>query len=415
MQEILEPLEKAIILGGTSLTKKAIGLSAKKAQLLFNELCQKQLLKESAKNKYDVTSKGLEFWKKEVGHSRYEKIKEQVWEDFFQILKKKEGKKLNATESRNILPIWRKEAEETKLIKKKTTNTFLLEPKGEKFLFERLPIDKQAVIKQEKLEEEFDSIEKQQKTFFTQLNSLKKMATDNLPQSAEITKLNTEVASHLEKQVQKFKETFVDTMKEIRSTALFSMISETLQKEVQEANLKAIEQAEEYYQRTAEKIEETKQEFTQSCQALEENLSNCKETSLSKQNEILADIQSLQKKLKTENVQEQRNANHFDENSLFELLKKSYQSYCKKNPAYAGSMPIPNLFDELIKESKNLSLKDFHKMLIKWKKEQKLSLRVCNSPRLEPRSKEGIKSEYGILFYVRVKGFVGEEYGSARY
>lgn len=67
----------------------------------------------------------------------------------------------------------------------------------------------------------------------------------------------------------------------------------------------------------------------------------------------------------------------------------------------SGVLPtLPELFDDLNKEGSRVSLSDYHRALREWMADGRLKLSVCNDRSCESRSKEGLQSDKGLLFYV---------------
>lgn len=88
------------------------------------------------------------------------------------------------------------------------------------------------------------------------------------------------------------------------------------------------------------------------------------------------------------------------EEKYFQLLQDCHRQYCQEHSGCGDSAPIPELYDAMKERGYKVAIKLFHQLLLKWAEEERISLRVCDIPILEPRASEGINSAHGLLLYV---------------
>ena len=91
------------------------------------------------------------------------------------------------------------------------------------------------------------------------------------------------------------------------------------------------------------------------------------------------------------------------ESAVWKGVQEAYSKLQRENIRTGGIVKIPELADEVAREVGDVSPDELHKMLQSWQKEGKLTLQLCNDPRLEPRASEGIQSPRGVLMYVYMR------------
>lgn len=87
---------------------------------------------------------------------------------------------------------------------------------------------------------------------------------------------------------------------------------------------------------------------------------------------------------------------------VFQSFMDTYQELCRQNPYLAGSIPIPEMYDILKSNQVFYHLNEFHKYLLELLENGVITLQICNSPSFETRANEGIQSEQGLLFYIKM-------------
>lgn len=73
------------------------------------------------------------------------------------------------------------------------------------------------------------------------------------------------------------------------------------------------------------------------------------------------------------------------------------------NLRIGGIVKVPDLTDAVLGAVSPLTAPAFHGMLQQWQREDRLTLQLCNDPRLEPRAAEGIHTDCGLRYYVQLR------------
>jgi hypothetical protein len=88
---------------------------------------------------------------------------------------------------------------------------------------------------------------------------------------------------------------------------------------------------------------------------------------------------------------------------VWDATHRAYDHLRRETIRIGGIVKVPELTDAVQKAVPGLTPAAFHDLLQKWQQEDRLTLQLCNDPRLEPRAAEGIQSPRGLLFYVQMR------------
>lgn len=91
-----------------------------------------------------------------------------------------------------------------------------------------------------------------------------------------------------------------------------------------------------------------------------------------------------------------------DEPAAWQATQEAVERLRQASRHLGGTVKIPDLADAVTRAVPGLTVEDFHRMLRQWHEEGRLLLKLCNDPRLEPRAREGIRSDRGLLHYVQL-------------
>ena len=91
------------------------------------------------------------------------------------------------------------------------------------------------------------------------------------------------------------------------------------------------------------------------------------------------------------------------EAAMWEATRREGEALRQQTLTIGGIVKVPELTDAVRGQVPGLTAVDFHGLLERWQQEDRLTLQLCNDPRLEPRASEGIQSPRGLLFYVRLR------------
>jgi hypothetical protein len=87
----------------------------------------------------------------------------------------------------------------------------------------------------------------------------------------------------------------------------------------------------------------------------------------------------------------------------WETTRQAIEDLRRQALRTGGIVKVPELIDAVLSRLPGLEIDQLRRWLLRWQDEDRLVLQVCNDPRLEPRSAEGIASPLGLLFYVQVR------------
>lgn len=87
------------------------------------------------------------------------------------------------------------------------------------------------------------------------------------------------------------------------------------------------------------------------------------------------------------------------EADTFEATKQAWSELTKE-----GNVNIPELYDAVAEQIPGLTLPEFHKMLLQWKKDDLITLQLNGHRDAFPRSNEGIEGQKGLYFFVQLRG-----------
>jgi hypothetical protein len=78
--------------------------------------------------------------------------------------------------------------------------------------------------------------------------------------------------------------------------------------------------------------------------------------------------------------------------SVWPVARAAHEWLRQENLRIGGVVKVPELTDTVLRSAAGLTATAFHDMLRGWQQEGRLTLQLCNDPRLEPRASEGIQS-----------------------
>lgn len=412
--DVLKALEQGIRAGGTDLPRKKLGLANdRQGAALLRDLCDKGYMADTGKGKFSLTENGLTFWQKKCGPGRYQNTRDQVIQNFLEILQKKSGKKLPARQLRYFLPQWLQDAERLKLCEKTGPGSYRLLPDGEEFLLSRLPAAKRLEIKRSRYQKKVDVVRQLRAELTGQLTALHNDVVREFyqlqQQESQLQAINAQFGRHLEVCDSAYGES-------IRALA---------------DALSLVDAARIFREQVIKDGEEAKAQMESSCREIGERLRALEIMVLKKlgdieQNLAKVDVEDLvQERLRLASmsgqlaeIPEQRlvpvplgsppdfdqiKLEGMDDEEIFCVAGEIHRQYCHIHPETGGTMPIPELFEGLKKRRSVVELKVLHDFLIQWMHQGRISLWVCSTPGLEPRADMGIPSERGLLFYVRMR------------
>ncbi len=247
---------------------------------------------------------------------------------------------------------------------------YVLKPAAHRFQFARLPVDQQQKRLQQ-LRQDYESalaalvdrIDSDLKALSTVSDSSITAATDGLRIQAE------EALGQLDSVV--------------KDVGAVSRVSEVAQK-ARESVAKAAKEFETRLTKSASAVTKAVEQQRDSLNRLRDEVEEKREV-----------LHSAQSALPTEPTHGQPDPTH-----LLQVTLEAYDRLARSDPASGGVVKIPDLYDAVLRRGEELTLKQFHQLLLGWEEDKRFILEVCNDPYLERRADEGILTGRGLLFYI---------------
>jgi hypothetical protein len=88
---------------------------------------------------------------------------------------------------------------------------------------------------------------------------------------------------------------------------------------------------------------------------------------------------------------------------VFDAMKQAWNELHQETLRIGGIVKVPDLVDRIQAAVPGITAGQIHQQLLRWQKEDKLTVQTVNDPRLEPRRAEMIQSPRGLLGYVQLR------------
>jgi hypothetical protein len=391
---VFQVLDKAMEVGGTDLAGKDLVGSAKGANPVLAEMCISGLLEKTAAKspKYTLTPKGREAWEQEASEDRRRQVKrhdqerrQQAVAQFLSVVEKKQGKALTRAELSRLPITIRQEACDHKLIEPgEKASSFRLLPAGEELLLAQRPIGDQL-----------QRLRQQHQQMVAQWRAIQKTLGQELERAGS-QKLET-AGEYLAERGAAACQAFDATLADLGGLATVAEAARQLRAEVEEATRQARQVVEAEQTRLADLESRLRRESGQQREQLE---------AFERQLEMrLVDVARRLGEARP-GVSDSRSPQpdgQPSEAALWEATRSAYERLRQETLRIGGIVKVPELTDAVMRVGNGLVPAAFHNLLQKWQQEDRLTLQLCNDPRLEPRSAEGISSPRGLLFYVQMR------------
>ena len=363
-------LDKAIE-SDSALGKKALVGSAKEGGKLLDELCQSGCISKTADRspKYSLTPHGREIWERQAPPERRQHVKEEQQRnqrdsltDFLSLVEKRSGTALSKSEQIRIPQALRQDALNRKLVEPATkANSYRLLPAGQEMLLSEQPVEQQL-----------QRLRELQSKIVAQLRSIHQRLDE------ELARLDGDSMQDM-----RIARTELKDRGEQASQALDSLLAE----------LSAFPRL----LSAARRLQAEQRQLTE----LEVRVRQ----SLLDQHEQL---EAFERRME-QRFHEWSRPTHSEKDpgllnaSVWEATRQAAEKLKLETFRLGGIVKVPELTDAVRKAFPALSPAAFHELLRKWQQEDRLTLQLCNDPRLEPRAAEGIASPRGLLFYVQLR------------
>jgi hypothetical protein len=390
---IFEALDKAIEAGGTALASKDIVGSAKGANVLVDEMCSSGLLEKTAAKspKYTVTAKGRETWERDASEDRRLQLQQreqvqrhQALAEFLAVVAKKQGKALTKSELPRFPDAVRQEACDRKLVGAgDKESSYCLLADGEEFLLTQRPVEQQL--------EELRHLHREMTTKLRAVHGRLGQELDGSGGQALQA-----AAEHLAQRGADAIRAFDSALAALGSLAGIADAVRQVRTEIESASRQAHQVVIAERSRLAEIEARLREETSRQQEQLE---------SFERRTEArLADIARKLESAGSSVVKPPAERGGTPpEAVVWQAVRASHERLRQENLRIGGIVKVPDLTDAVLRTVEGISATALHELLKKWQQEDKLTLQLCNDPRLEPRAAEGINSPRGLLFYIQMR------------
>lgn len=372
-------LDLAVRAGGVNLGSAALG--GKKAAATVSKLCESGLLTKGGGKtpKYTLTDRGRSAWEQQAPEDarrelarRREEERTKVLTDFLRLVAAKDGKSFTAAEAKKF-PESIATAREAKLIEPGTeAGSYRLLPTGEAHLLAAAPLVEQL--------DQLRRLVQQTAARFRTFAEGVRRELDGLD-----TVVFAAATAELNRRIETACRTFDSVVAEVEAHATLAAAARRFRDHVAAAAESARAGAEakaaalgEKVKADAERLADFEQRTNERLNQLAERAGARRPTGGSAGTPATSD------------------------SAVWEATRTAYQHLRDERATVGQSVTVPELADAVTAAHPDVAVPRLHALLQRWQAEDRLTLRVCNDPRLEPRAGEGIQSPDGLRFYVRI-------------
>jgi hypothetical protein len=391
---VFQALDKAIDAGGTSLAGKDIAGTGRPATALLDEMCSSGFLEKTAGRspKYAVTAKGREAWEREVPEDRRRQVQElqrqqqrKTLVEFLAFVEKKEGKPLTRTELPRFPEPLRQQACDEKFVEPGTkAKSYLLLPAGVETLLAEQPVEEQL----QRLRQLHRQVVTQWRTAQQRLAQELAGASGQALQAA---------GEQLAERGAAACRAFETALADLSGLAGVAEAARQVRAEVDAASQQARQAVEMETARLADLEARLRQEAGQQREQL-----GAFERLVEERLAEVARRLEAPRSAASNSPSPQPNGPP-SAPAVWEAARAAHEKLRQETLPIGGIVKVPDLTEAVLRAVPGLLPASFHEMLRGWQQEDKLTLQLCNDPRLEPKAAEGIQSPRGLLFYVQMR------------
>lgn len=399
--KLVESLEKGIEASGVGVPAKALAPAGKPGKALLEELKEKGYLKSEDGKKYDVTEAGWEAWLANGRPERRAKLRAEALRKLLEAVKAGGGKKKLKPKDLTACPErWRNEAFERKFLQEVKPEVYQLLPAGEDFLESLLPASVQLERRQAQYRTELEALQEESRKVSERVVALRERL---LPECERLQRELGDAAGGLKQELMQAVEEQQRSSREateaLRGASAFALLAQQIRARAEEVTASA-----------QEKVESRLRELNGPLEDVERLKNDVASLQSALSNHVLqteTELTRLAREVATHPAESVATGNGVSlaggsEAEVLESLRRIHREIDAGNPALGGTVRIPDLYDRLREDGLVSDLESFHRLLLKWEKDDQLRLRVYDDPHAEPRRAEGIESGRGLLFYVRL-------------
>jgi hypothetical protein len=390
---VFQALDRAIEAGGAALAGKVIVGTGKGATGLLDEMCSSGLLEKTAARtpKFTVTPGGWEAWEREAAEDRRRQIEQREQErqrqalaEFLTLVQKKQGKALTKTElPRFPAPVRQEACDRRLVVGGAKENTYLLLAAGEEVLLADQPVGGQL--------ERLRQLHREMADRWRAVHRRVRQELDGSGGRA----LQTAVEQLAGRGTEAIR-AFDSALAGLGGLAGLADAVHQVRAEVEAAS----RQAHQAVVAENERLVGVEARLRQEAGRQQEELETFERRTEARLADITRRLESAPGPSMTTPTPE-RNGPSPD--AVWEAVRAAHEKLRQENLRIGGIVKVPELTDTVLHSVGNLTPAAFHEMLKGWQQEGRLTLQLCNDPRLEPRASEGVQSLRGLLFYVHMR------------
>ena len=363
-KDLLEALHRVLAAGGAKLTATQVGgdLKPKEQKALVGRLIEAGYLAKTGA-KYDVTDAGRATWHEHASPAERTEIEDRPILALLQLLEEKQGKLVKGDLTRHAAGMAK--ALERRLIADAGKNTYTVLPAGEALRVAQLPLAEQVAHAQQRL----------------------------AAVQAEVAAVAEKVAALLPPgPAADFEPASLLAPLEARLAECAAYVSvQTLGAGIREELARNAEAQRDSIAGCRQEVEQVRSELEATRSRL-----GALETTLNSAVEKLKHATPPTPAPSPTTTPAVHPTPTSDE--LWTATREAYEALTKE-----GWVKIPELFDAVHARFSQVTLKQFHDALLRWKEQDRLTLQLCSNRHAEARAAEGIEGQKGLLFYVEMR------------
>ena len=395
---VLQALEKAVEAGGSDLTGKVIAGAGKKASKILNDLYSSGFLHKTAGKppKYNLTPEGRAAWESQVLPERRRELQERQGRQE----RKNLGELLTLIRQKSDSPLTKRDIGRfPPTLLQDACDRGLVEPGAKKNSYRLLPAGEEHLLADQPLEQQLQQLRQLHQKTVAHWRAVQQSLRQELDgiggQASE--GLQTATGQLSEKALQAH-QTFEQVLSELGAFPALLNAARQIRAEVDAAYREARKRMESEAARLTDlemRLGQANKQQREQLEAFEQRI------------EGRLDDLARRVTLPTDHNKTSPAGVHDPhmpvEADIWDATGRAYRQLKQETIRIGGIVKVPELSDQVRKQFSGLSAASFHNLLEKWQREDRLTLQLCNDPRLEPRADEGLKSARGLLFYVQLR------------
>jgi hypothetical protein len=397
---VFEALDKAVATGGNNLSGKDIAGTGKAATALLAELCSSRLLEKTGGKsaKYSITTEGRTAWEREASEERRRQIKEteqrQQREAIVQFLnlveeRQKQNKPLSTKDLTRVPAPVIQDARERKLVEPGSkANSYRLLLAGEELLLGEKPLDQQLQRLREIQHQTTKHWRAAQQRLRQEIDALAGQGSDAM----------CAATIGLQERAQQAGQDFDNALAELEKLPALLAAARQLRNVTagcQDA-LQRLETERSQLAALQTRLQQAAEQQQEQLHAFERRVGD-------RLDELAHRLKTVAKPTGEAASRPAGSVSAPPMEAAWEMTRRAHEQLRQEASRIGGIVKIPELTDAVLRGVNGLSTAAFHDFLRQWQQQDRLTLQLCNDPRLEPRAAEGIHSSCGLLFYVQMR------------